>query len=784
MFTSHTAPKRATRIAALSLAFLLLTGAPASVPAQAGPPAPAAVGDTVTWEASPKVASNVFRANFPSVTVDSNNITHIAYIMAPANGATWQIMYTNNAGGSFNLAGKSIDTAGTNPAAVPPVVILAGPGNLLHLVYVKFNDDNQLYYRQSTDNGANWSARVQISTGIKSAAPDMALDAAGNLHIVWINDQCGSSIYNVFYRVRSANGTLSGITKPKDECGTFQNRPQITIANGKPHVIFARDTSANGEIYYARLEGSQWLSQSISQSPGITSQNPAFTSDGGNNLFVAWDENINGNTNHEIYFRTSSNGGLNWSTAVNMSSGSPGVSTQPSVEWSSTSQRAYIVWSDPRAGSQEEIWEREFDPATQITSDAFQASTTSGRSFWPAAGFGPQRADIAWHDNTSGSYQIYDLGGQIKNGGGCTGTLTLTGKPVVKGNQINGTLTRSAPECTKMQISLDTPVTDTTPSVDYSDTLPTQTVPSGGGCTHVVYVRLLKDGTTAGPPFSDNIMVDSSVDANVRAINPNMPGLPTIYNQRVSPADAYQGGARDGDPGFTRIRKFFLGVTDASDCAGLKELYAVATGEPVTAIEDGAYAGSPALPGSASPGSRGITVMVTDTLGTGQTFSTPLIYDPADTDPSELVSNTLGLPVLNMGQNPSVAAPATTDNISITLSFSNIQVSDNLYGDGAGPGTNDFWGIWAANSPTHLAADSPLLNWVPIKVPDPGPAFSIQWNIFSSLETPDDRRPGVYFIYVRFLDGAGNPTTAVLETQTTLSSSYLVPTIYAPIIRK
>jgi hypothetical protein len=176
--------------------------------------------------------------------------------------------------------------------------------------------------------------------------------------------------------------------------------------------------------------------------------------------------------------------------------------------------------------------------------------------------------------------------------------------------------------------------------------------------------------------------------------------------------------------------------------------------------------------------------MVTDTLGTGQTFSTPLIYDPADTDPSELVSNTLGLPVLNMGQNPSVAAPATTDNISITLSFSNIQVSDNLYGDGAGPGTNDFWGIWAANSPTHLAADSPLLNWVPIKVPDPGPAFSIQWNIFSSLETPDDRRPGVYFIYVRFLDGAGNPTTAVLETQTTLSSSYLVPTIYAPIIRK
>src|SRR5262249_26760249 len=194
----------------------------------------------------------------------------------------------------------------------------------------------------------------------------------------------------------------------------FQNRPQITVANGKPHVVFARDTSANGEIYYARLEGSQWLSQSISQSPGATSQNPAFTSDGGSNLFAAWDENTNGNTNHEIYFKTSDNGGLTWSTVAHMSNGSPRVSTQPSVEWASTSKQASIVWSDPSTGSQEEIWEREFDPGSKATSDAFQVSKTGGRSFWPAAGFGPKHADIAWHDNTTGNYQIYDLGGQIK----------------------------------------------------------------------------------------------------------------------------------------------------------------------------------------------------------------------------------------------------------------------------------------------------------------------------------------------------------------------------------
>ena len=43
----------------------------------------------------------------------------------------------------------------------------------------------------------------------------MAIDPAGNAHIAWINNQCGR--YNVYYRVRLANGTLSGISKPKDD---------------------------------------------------------------------------------------------------------------------------------------------------------------------------------------------------------------------------------------------------------------------------------------------------------------------------------------------------------------------------------------------------------------------------------------------------------------------------------------------------------------------------------------------------------------------------------------
>jgi hypothetical protein len=261
MSTIQTPPKRAIRIAALSLAFLMLLATiSATAPVQAGPPAPAAVGDSITWDANPVIVTNVERANFPWVAVDNNDKTHIVYYLRPLGSTTWEIRYTNNVNGSFNSLGQLIDPIASNPA-VPSAIILAGPGNVLHLLYVLTRTDDKLYYRQSTNSGASWSARQEISTGGKSAAPNMVIDSAGNAHITWINDQCGASIYNVFYRMRSASGSLSAVSQPKSDCSTFQNRPVITVAGGKPHVVFQNGSSSGAEIYYARLEGSQWVNQ-------------------------------------------------------------------------------------------------------------------------------------------------------------------------------------------------------------------------------------------------------------------------------------------------------------------------------------------------------------------------------------------------------------------------------------------------------------------------------------------------------------------------------------------
>jgi hypothetical protein len=754
-----------------------------AVPTQAAPLAQTVPGGTVNWAATPQIITSVTRHNFPWVAVDNNDKTHVVFI-TPASGTEWDIRYVNNVGGTFSGPGTLIDTIFKNPA-VPSAIIMAGPSGVLHLIYTLISEDasDPVYYRQSTNNGATWSARQLISSGGKSATPSMVVDPLGNAHITWINNGECSGTYNVYYRVRFANGTLSGISKPKDACATYQNRPAITFAGGKPHIAFQHGTSLGAEIYHARLEGTQWIDQNITTGP-FNSQNPTLASDGGNNLFFAWDENID-NANHEILFKASFDGGVTWS-APNRFTNNPGISTYPYISWSASSQRAFIIWHDQNSavGVPEEVWLREFNPADRTTTAAFQASKSGGSSTQPKIAFGPSRADLVWQDNSTATYQIYDLAGQLL-GGGCSGSVVLAGgAEQTKSGQVPAAITPTCPDAgtpDTMQISIDAPPASTTnpPQVPFNAN-PSITM-TDGGCLHTVYVRLFKNGTS-GQAFSDSIKVDDIVNASVLVANPNMVGLPLIYTsdaaanaQAIGPADAYEGGATNGDPNYTRVRKFFLSINDNNDCTGLGDFYIPGsdTVQPEQ-IPDAGFAGSPALPGFGTAGKKDFTVVVSDTIGNQLASPVSLVYDP-------------NRPTLNGG---SVSGDTNTKTVLRTLSFSAVNVTDDLYGPSESlPAGQQFWGVWVTNihvtATPNITPDNPGLNWLPVPVTSPAAQFSFEWSLFSGLDYGIAQdKSGNYQVLVRFLDGAGNPTQGVISTTLTLDSGYTMPQLFLPAINR
>jgi hypothetical protein len=754
MLTQSTSLRRTTRIAALSLAFLiLLTTILVAAPAQAAPPAPATLEGSVVWEEPPHIISNGQRIAYPWVAVGPNDITHAIYFTIDG-----EVMYTNNETGAFNIGGKRLDSAGT-PAQVPVAAIAVGPNNVIGVVYVSIGRDNTVYYRQSVDGGKNWTPKEQISSGEKSASPHLAFDALGNAHMVWIDNRCGEGLYNAYYRVRFANGLKSGSSAPRSACSSYQNRPQITIANGKPQVAFQHNASKGAEIYYARLEGNTWVNQNISASGNVPSQNATITSDGGNNIFIAWDENV-ANVNHEIYFRASSDGGQTWSlNTINMSAGSSGISTSPALTWSPKAQRALLVWQDEQGGSpaRPEIWERQFSPVSLDTTFADRISHFNLRSMWPVISAGTNRADIVWQDEIQTYFQVWDMVGRIGGSTGCEGSLVLNGGAVAtRDRTLSGTIT-PANACVpdQMQISLDAHVTDATPKIVYNASIPLQTVPEGG-CGHTVYARLFKSGV-GGKEFSDSIQVDSTVDASVRMTNPHMIGLPTTGGAP---------GAQHGDPRYTRDQQFYLAINQTGECLGLQN-YAVQGGSN-GAIPEAGFADTVPLPSGSTP-ERNVTVAVTDKINNSQNFQATLIFDA-------------GAPTLDTSDNPAVTAPVSTTNIIVPLSFDNITVNDTIYGDqeNLDPG-KQFWGVWIAVSRTTTPPPTTdLTRWVPVEVLNPDSTFTINWSLFSGLDS-QSKTAGDYYVFVKFLDGAGNFTTGTIESaKITLESGFSRPTQYVP----
>ncbi|HET9224535.1 MAG TPA: hypothetical protein VFO07_18625, partial [Roseiflexaceae bacterium] len=511
-------------------------------------------------------------------------------------------------------------------------------------------------------------------------------------------------------------------------------------------------------VYRRRDDDGVWRGQTISESNNINSQSASIASDGGANLFVAWDENVSG---HDIYFRASFDGGYSWSSnKINLSQSSE-LSRYPNVHWSAAARRAIIVWEDAHGSrdGQTEIWERQFDPVTKETTFADQISHFNGRSQWPTVGSGGTKADIAWMDEptSKGNFQVYSVEGTTGTPP-CEGSLLLNGGAVsTRDRTLSGTI-KPAGGCVpdQMQVSLDTPVTTTTPKIAYNASIPLQTVPDVG-CVHRVYVRLFKGGV-GGNTFFDDIQVDSSVDASVRMLNPHMFGLPSTGGAP---------GAQDGDPRYTRDQEFYLTINELGECTGLQN-YRVQSG-PTAPIPEAGFADTVALPGGTTPAARGVNVTVTDKIGNSLNYQSIMIFDS-------------GQPTLTTSSNPTVTMPLSTTDIIVPLSFENIRVNDAIYGDAENldPG-KQFWGAWIAVSRTPTApATTNLARWSPVQVLQPNSDFTINFSLFSGLDT-QSKTPGDYYVFVKFLDGAGNFTSNTIgSAKITLQSGFTRPLQYMP----
>ena len=328
--------------------------------------------------------------------------------------------------------------------------------------------------------------------------------------------------------------------------------------------------------------------------------------------------------------------------------------------------------------------------------------------------------------------------------------------------------------------SWNTPPTDTNATWQTYQSTMTIPVPSSVNtqdCLPEVLYTQVRDSSnrTETTPKQASITLDTVVNASVQAINPYSRSATAALSSSglALPQDIVSnGGASDGDVGYTRIPFFYLDINGGADCAGLSSYRAGATGASLGAaggISNDRFSAILLLPNGLSlpDGSAPIVVEVTDALGNVRTDNLSIALDRTK-------------PTLTAGSLDAVI-PGSSASLLTSLQLSNITATDTGYPSG-------YWGVWIANSRTLITdtLTNTALNWYPVEIPVAGRTLSptvTNWSLASGL-TSSQLTAGTYYVYVRILDGAGNFSDQVMTSTVTLSTAPVRPQVMLPIVQR
>lgn len=282
-------------------------------------------------------------------------------------------------------------------------------------------------------------------------------------------------------------------------------------------------------------------------------------------------------------------------------------------------------------------------------------------------------------------------------------------------------------------------------------------------------VRNTTTGVTESSVKQDAILIDAVVEGEASVANPFL-----YTSAQEAPAElSAVAGATGGEPDHTRVPLMYLNVRGDDDCTDLKSIgigRSADSIETVLQISDEGYAGFVPLPGLTSlrDGRVPVVLQLTDGAGNRRTFNSSLVFD--ETPPQ--------LDAADPGALSATADPSA--DLLQDLTFSDIKVSDAQYSQTRSRG---FWGVWLAVSRTPVANPAAAdLEWVMVGVPGNSTTFTVQDFSLASGLAPSQVTAGTYYVYARFLDGAGNPSDEALAL--TVTSQANRPELYLPAVLK
>jgi len=360
---------------------------------------PAARAD---WQPAKRLTWNSGESSAPRVVLDSSGRLHLVWEdLTPGN---FDVFYKKSTdGGDTWTANKRLTwTAGysSHPA------IAADSSDNLHVVYDETAPGNyEIYYRRSEDEGATWSTGIRLTwTTGSSWDAAIAVDSSDNLHVFWADSNPGN--YELYYKKSTDGGVTWSTNKRLTWTPGDSFEPAIAIdPSDHLHVAWYDYTAATCDVYYKKSTdgGNTWTANKRLTWTADDSFSPAIVADTSGDLHVVWEDNAPGNS--EIYFKSSADGGDSWTPNKRLT-WTADDSYLPAIV-ADTSGDLHVVWNDDTPGNYEVYFKTSADGGVTWTTNQ-RLSWTSGDSESPDICVDPSgNIHVFWSDDTPGNYEIY-----------------------------------------------------------------------------------------------------------------------------------------------------------------------------------------------------------------------------------------------------------------------------------------------------------------------------------------------------------------------------------------
>jgi BNR repeat-like domain len=293
----------------------------------------------------------------------------------------------------------------TSGLSYMPAVVIDSAGN----PHVFWQDDTPgkpvIYYRNSTDGGASWTAIERLVwTAGNSFGPAAAVDSLGRLHVVWYDDSPGNS--EIYYKRSTDEGASWTVSKRLTWTTGYSLRPAIAVdASDCLHIVWQENTPLNREIYYKKSTdgGSTWTSFQRLTWTSSYSEGPAVAVDSSNKPHLVWHDATPGNW--QVYYKKSADGGASWTTSerLTFSSGNAYVSAIVTA----APNQLHVIYYDYSPGNAEIYYRKSTNGGTSWLTRQRLTWNSGSSGYADLARDAAGNLHVVWQDNTSGNEEIY-----------------------------------------------------------------------------------------------------------------------------------------------------------------------------------------------------------------------------------------------------------------------------------------------------------------------------------------------------------------------------------------